>query len=61
MQDARQYVEFNHKVNGYITELDKCEHVINNPDNFTGAQVKAATSRKKEIEDYLTTGKKLLN
>jgi hypothetical protein len=60
MQQAKQYVEFNHKVNGFISDLEQCEHVINNPDNYTGNQVKQAIVRKSEIEHQLSSGKNLL-
>lgn len=61
MQKARQFVEFNHKVNGVINQVDQCDHIINNPDDFTGGQIKKAVEKKKELEDILTTGQKLLS
>jgi glutaredoxin 2 len=60
MQKARQFVEFNHKVNGYVTQLEQCEHVILNSDDFTGNQVKKAIEKKKEIEEMLQNGQRLL-
>lgn len=61
MQKARQFVEFNHSVNGYINQIDQCDHIIKNPDDFTGSQVKKAIDKKREIEDMLTSGQKLLS
>lgn len=61
IQDARQFVEFNHKLNGFNSELSQCEHVISNPDDFTGTQVKRAQDRIKQIQDAIDNGIKLLN
>ena len=60
MQKARQFVEFNHKVNGYINEIDQCIHIIENPDDFTGLQVKRAIEKKRSLEEILQTGQRLL-
>ena len=60
MQKARQFVEFNHKVNGYINEIEQCDHIISNPDDFTGSQVRRAMEKKSQIEEVLKTGRKLL-
>lgn len=60
MQDARNYVEFNHKVNGLLSELEKCDYVLNNPDEFTGNAVKQAKQRKSEIIEQINNGQKLL-
>jgi len=61
IQDARQFVEFNHKLNGFNTELSQCEHVISNPDDFTGMQVKRAQDRMSQIQDAIQNGVKLLS
>ena len=60
IQQARQFVEFNHKLNGLSTELSQCEHVINNPDDFTGLQVKRARERMEQIHEQINSGPKLL-
>ena len=60
MQQAKQYVEFNHKVNRLITTIEECDHVINNPDNYTGSQLRQASQRKAEIQKELNEGKNLL-
>lgn len=61
IQEARQFVEFNHKVNGLVTEMQQCEKVINNPDDFTGTQVKRAMERMRQIQEQISTGQKLLS
>ena len=61
IQEARQFVEFNHKVNGLVTEMSQCERVVNNPDEFTGAQVKRAMDRINQINEQLQSGQKLLS
>ncbi len=60
MQKAREFVEFNHKLNGIVTEQSQCEHVVANPDDFTGAQVKRAKDRLDQINELLSKGKTLL-
>lgn len=60
MQKAREFVEFNHKLNGIVKEQDQCEHVINNPDDFTGTQVKRARERLNQINEVLNKGNQLL-
>lgn len=60
MQDARQFVEFNHKVNGLVKEQSQCEHVVNNPDDFTGTQVRRAKERLDQINEALVKGSQLL-
>lgn len=60
MQKAREFVEFNHKLNGIITEQTQAEHVVSNPDDFTGAQVKRAKERLDQINEMLNNGKQLL-
>lgn len=60
IQDARNYVEFNHKVNGLISERDKCQYVVNNPDEFTGSQVKHAKQRIEQIDAQIMSGNQLL-
>jgi hypothetical protein len=61
IQDARQFVEFNHKLNGFNSELAQCEHVIKNPDDFTGMQVKRAQDRMSQIQDAINNGVRLLS
>lgn len=61
IQEARNFVEFNHKVNGLVTEMNQCERVVNNPDDFTGAQVKRAKERIQEIQEQISSGTKLLS
>lgn len=61
IQEARQFVEFNHKLNGFQSELSQCEHVVNHPDDFTGRQVENARKRIQEIENAINTGTKLLS
>lgn len=61
IQEARQFVEFNHQVNGLITEMEQCERVMQNPDDFTGSQVKRAAERMEIIRNQMLTGKKLLS
>lgn len=60
IQQARDFVEFNHKLNGINAELHQCEYVLNNPDDFTGTRVKQAKQRKEEIEAQIATGNRLL-
>lgn len=60
IQQARQFVEFNHKLNGLTTELAECEHVLNNPDDFTGTQLKRAKQRMDQIHEQINSGTKLL-
>lgn len=60
MQKAREFVEFNHKLNGVIGEQAQCEHVVANPDDFTGAQVRRAKDRLEQINEILSNGQRLL-
>lgn len=60
MQKAREFVEFNHKVNGLVNEQSQCEHIVANPDDFTGAQVKRAIDRLQQISEMFNNGKNLL-
>jgi len=60
MQKAREFVEFNHKLNGVVNEQAQCEHVVNNPDEFTGNQVKRAKDRLDAINEMLSKGQQLL-
>lgn len=60
MQKAREFVEFNHKVNGLVNEQSQCEHIVANPDDFTGAQVKRANERLQQISEMFNNGKNLL-
>lgn len=52
IQQARQFVEFNHKLNGLSSELSQCEHVVSNPDDFTGTQVKRARERMEQALNF---------
>lgn len=61
IQQARNFVEFNHKLNGLQTEISECDRVINNPDEFTGAQIRRAKQRREELEQQITDGVKLLS
>jgi len=60
MQKAREFVEFNHKLNGFVNEQAECEHVVSNPDDFTGTQVKRAKDRLEQIKEVLNKGQQLL-
>lgn len=60
IQHARDFVEFNHKLNGFVTEKEQCERVISDPDNFTGHQVNRAKERLDEINQAITKGSQLL-
>lgn len=60
IQRAREFVEYNHKLNGLASELQQCERVANNPDDFTGQQVKRAKERIEQIHEAITTGNQLL-
>lgn len=60
MQKAREFVEFNHKLNGIVNEQSQCEHVVSNPDDFTGTQVKRAKDRLEQINEMLSKGQQLL-
>lgn len=60
MQKAREFVEFNHKLNGIITEQAECEHVLNNPDDFTGTQIRRAKERMEKLNEAMTKGSQLL-
>lgn len=60
IQEARSFVEFNHKLNGFQSELSQVEHIIQNPDEFTGRQVSNARQRRDEILNKINEGTKLL-
>lgn len=60
IQEARKFVEFNHKLNGLTSELSQCEHVVKNPDDFTGSQLKRAQDRISQINDAISHGQRLL-
>lgn len=60
IQEARAFVEFNHKLNGLNSELEQQEYIINNPDEFTGGQVKMAKQRRDDIMNKIQSGIKLL-
>ena len=60
IQQARDFVEFNHKLNGMHNDLQQCEYVINNPDEFTVNQVKQAREKRDRINDQIERGSQLL-
>ena len=60
IQKARQFVEYNHNLNGFTREIDQCEHIVQNPDDFTGSQVKRARERINELNEVINNGQKLL-
>ena len=60
IQRARAFVEYNHKLNGLSSEREQCEQVIQNPDDFTGNQIKMAKKRLDEINEAITSGTRLL-
>lgn len=60
IQKAREFVEFNHKLNGLASDLAQCEHIINNPDDFTGSQVKSAVDRREKLNEQISKGSQLL-
>lgn len=60
IQQARNFVEFNHKVNGLISKRSEAEHIINNPDNFTGRQVTQAREIIDRINEEISKGEKAL-
>lgn len=60
IQSAKQYVEYNHKLNGIVTGIEECQHVINNPDDFTGRQVQNARERLYALQTEIEKGQKLL-
>lgn len=61
IQHARQFVEFNHKLNGLNSELEQCQHIVQNPDDFTGSQVRRAQERIQSINETISRGVRLLN
>lgn len=61
IQQARQFVEFNHKLNGINSEMEQCERIVNNPEDFTGRQVFHAKQRIRELNDQINAGVKLLS
>lgn len=60
IQTAREFVEFNHSLNGFQNTIDHCEHVINNPDDYTGRQVSQAKQNLEEIHAKMKKGTTLL-
>lgn len=60
IQKARDFVEYNHKLNGLVSELDQCERIVNNPDDFTGSQVSKAKKRMEDIHSSIKKGSQLL-
>lgn len=60
IQNARAFVEFNHKINGFTSELEQCNHIIRNADDYTGTQVKRAKERIQELQNAISNGQKLL-
>lgn len=61
IQKAREFVEYNHKLNGILSELNQAQHVVDNADNFTGAQVKKAQEIINKCNDVIEKGQKLLS
>lgn len=59
IQKARNFVEFNHKLNGLNSELAQQEHIINNPDDFTGVQVRCAREKRDQLLNKITEGTQL--
>lgn len=60
IQQARNFVEFNHRVNGLISRKDEAERIINNPGDFTGNQIDRARKVLDQIDLELNEGKRLL-
>ncbi|HQN17435.1 MAG TPA: hypothetical protein PLC90_13915 [Bacteroidales bacterium] len=60
IQKAREFVEYNHKLNGFVSELDQCQRVINNPDDFTGSQVRHTKERADQICEAINKGNQLM-
>jgi len=60
LQRAREFVEFNHKLNGFASELAQCERIVQNPDDFTGNQVRMARERIEHINQTIKNGTRLL-
>lgn len=60
IQQARDFVEFNHKLNGFKTELQHSQYIVANPDEYTGRQVQLAKQKIEEIEEQINGGSKLL-
>ena len=60
IQKAREFVEYNHKLNGLVSELDQCERILNNPNDFTGTQVRRAQERRDQIHETIRKGQQLL-
>ncbi|MFO0359389.1 MAG: hypothetical protein ACK50N_02730 [Flavobacteriales bacterium] len=60
IQDARAFVEYNHKLNGFTSELQENEHILNNPDDFTGTQLKRAKERIEQLHSAIKKGQQIL-
>lgn len=60
IQQARQFVEFNHQLNGIQSDIEQCDRVINNPDDFTGSQLRSAYARRSELQEKIRNGVNLL-
>lgn len=60
IQEARAFVEFNHKLNGLHKELDQHEYILSHPDDFTGNQVRTARERIDKINEAIQKGSQLL-
>ena len=60
IQQARNFVEFNHKVNGLISKLEEANHVVQNPDNFTGRQINQAKEVIERINKEIEAGQHTL-
>jgi hypothetical protein len=60
IQDARAFVEYNHKLNGFNSELQANEHILNNPDDFTGTQLRRAKERNEQLHTAIKKGSQIL-
>lgn len=60
IQKAREFVEYNHSLNGFLSEVDQCDHIISNPDDYTGSQFKRATERREQILEAVSKGQTIL-
>lgn len=60
IQEARNFVEFNHKLNGFNNELQQQEYIISHPDEFTGLQVRLAKERREQLLKTINEGTQLL-
>lgn len=60
MKKARDFVEFNHKIIGLMQQLDDCDRVMNNSDNYTGKEIMLAKDRSELIKKQMQEGVNLL-